>query len=66
MYPSPRIGSVSSEKLVQACIDRITEVNALINAVVDTRFEAALEEARSCDRWRKTRASSQLELTIAN
>ena len=52
MYPSPRIGSVSSEELVQACIDRITEVNALINAVVDTRFEAALEEARSCDRWR--------------
>ena len=53
MYPpSPRRGSVSSEELVQACIDRITEVNALINAVVDTRFEAALEEARSCDRWR--------------
>ena len=40
----------SSEEVVTACIDRIKEVNSLINAVVDQRFEAALEEARKCDR----------------
>jgi len=41
---------ITSELLVRACIDRIKEVNSLVNAVVDTRFEAALEEARKCDR----------------
>ena len=59
---------MSSEVLVQACIDRITEVNALINAVVDTRFEAALEEARSCDRWEitLTRAYQSFIITRVN
>ena len=41
---------IKSEELVEACIERIAEVNSLINAVVDTRFEAAIEEARKCDR----------------
>ena len=41
---------ITSEQLVEACIERILEVNSLINAVVDRRFEAALEEARKCDR----------------
>ena len=45
-----RRGERSSEEVVTACIDRIKEVNSLINAVVDQRFEAALEEARKCDR----------------
>ena len=34
-----REGRLSSEELVSACVDRIKEVNSLINAVVDTRFE---------------------------
>jgi fatty acid amide hydrolase 2 len=41
---------ITSEQLVTACIERISEVNSLINAVVDRRFEAALVEARRCDR----------------
>ena len=41
---------ITSEQLVAACIERIGEVNSLINAVVDRRFEAALEDARKCDR----------------
>ena len=45
-----RRGERSSEEVVRACVDRIKEVNSLINAVVDQRFEAALEEARKCDR----------------
>ena len=34
-----REGRLSSAELVSACVDRITEVNSLINAVVDNRFE---------------------------
>ena len=34
-----REGKLSSEEVVRACVDRIKEVNSLINAVVDTRFE---------------------------
>ena len=45
-----RTGKVTSEQLVQACICRIKEVNSLINAVVDQRYEAALAEARRCDK----------------
>ncbi|XP_563817.4 fatty-acid amide hydrolase 2 [Anopheles gambiae] len=38
-----------SEDVVRAYIDRIREVNPLINAVVEERFEAAIEEARKAD-----------------
>ena len=34
-----REGRLTSAELVSACVDRIKEVNSLINAVVDTRFE---------------------------
>jgi len=36
-------------QVVEAYIDRIREVNAITNAVVDTRFAEALEEARKVD-----------------
>uniref|UniRef100_A0A182PA47 Amidase domain-containing protein n=1 Tax=Anopheles epiroticus TaxID=199890 RepID=A0A182PA47_9DIPT len=38
-----------SEDVVRAYIDRIREVNPLINAVVEERFSAAIEEARKAD-----------------
>ncbi|XP_055618663.1 fatty-acid amide hydrolase 2-like [Toxorhynchites rutilus septentrionalis] len=38
-----------SEDVVRAYIDRIREVNPLINAVVEERFEAAIEEAKKSD-----------------
>jgi len=41
---------LTSEKLVTLCIDRIREVQPVINAVVDERFQAALEDARIADR----------------
>lgn len=44
-----RIGELKSEEVVQAFIDRIREVNPILNAVVDHRFEEALEEARKLD-----------------
>lgn len=41
---------LKSEEVVSVFIDRIKEVNPVINAVVDTRFEKALEEARRIDK----------------
>jgi fatty acid amide hydrolase 2 len=35
--------------VVQGFIDRIHEVNPLINSVVDERYEVALQEARDAD-----------------
>ena len=52
---------ITSELLVEACIERISEVNSLVNAVVDRRFEAALEEARRCDRIIPTLSELALE-----
>lgn len=40
---------VTSEAVVKAFIDRINEVNPILNAVVDKRFEEALDEARQID-----------------
>ncbi|XP_037027537.1 fatty-acid amide hydrolase 2-A isoform X2 [Bradysia coprophila] len=41
---------VTSEAIVQAYIDRCKEVNPILNAIVDERFEEALKEARIIDR----------------
>ncbi|XP_017288676.1 fatty-acid amide hydrolase 2-B [Kryptolebias marmoratus] len=41
---------VSSVEVVQAYIDRIQEVNPLVNAVVKDRFAAALQEAAQVDK----------------
>lgn len=45
-----RQGTVKSEEVVRAFIDRIKEVNFLLNAVVDNRFHDALQEANEIDR----------------
>ena len=39
--------------MVKAFIDRIEEVNPIINAVVDDRFEECLEEAKEIDKYLK-------------
>ncbi|XP_052751069.1 fatty-acid amide hydrolase 2-like isoform X2 [Galleria mellonella] len=41
---------LTSEELVQACIERIKLVNPILNAVTDERFEDALKEARDIDK----------------
>ncbi|KPJ03855.1 Fatty-acid amide hydrolase 2 [Papilio xuthus] len=41
---------LTSEELVQACIERINIVNPILNAVTDERFEDALKEAREVDK----------------
>ncbi len=42
-------GELSSAEVVEAHIDRIVEVNGRINAVVQTRFDAARQEAVAAD-----------------
>ncbi|XP_053611013.1 fatty-acid amide hydrolase 2-A-like [Plodia interpunctella] len=41
---------LTSEELVNICIERIKLVNPILNAVTDERFEAALTDAREVDR----------------
>ncbi|XP_062305828.1 fatty-acid amide hydrolase 2-B [Osmerus eperlanus] len=45
-----RLREVLSVEVVQAYIDRIQEINPLINAMVKDRFSAALQEAAQADR----------------
>jgi amidase len=49
MAAAIRRGSISSEELVKACLDRIEKVNPNLNAVVRLREAAALAEARKAD-----------------
>lgn len=41
---------ITSEQVVKLFIERIREVNSVINAVVDERFEEALQDARRADK----------------
>lgn len=41
---------MTSEEVVRAYIERIKEVNPLINAVVEDRFEEAIEDAKRADK----------------
>lgn len=40
---------VTAVAVIRAYVERIKKVNPLINAVVEDRFEAALEEAKKAD-----------------
>ncbi|KZC04565.1 Fatty-acid amide hydrolase 2 [Dufourea novaeangliae] len=40
---------LTSENVVQSYIDRIRDIQPLLNCVVEERFEDALKEARKCD-----------------
>ncbi|KAK9884496.1 hypothetical protein WA026_007337 [Henosepilachna vigintioctopunctata] len=57
-----RQGKLSSEEVVQRYIKRIQEVNPLINAVIDDRFEKALQEAKFVDHCLKSGVSTEEEL----
>jgi len=45
---------VSSQKVITAYVERCKEVNPLINAIVEDRFEAAMQEAREVDNFLKS------------
>nr|XP_012151003.1 PREDICTED: fatty-acid amide hydrolase 2 isoform X2 [Megachile rotundata]XP_012151004.1 PREDICTED: fatty-acid amide hydrolase 2 isoform X2 [Megachile rotundata]XP_012151005.1 PREDICTED: fatty-acid amide hydrolase 2 isoform X2 [Megachile rotundata] len=44
-----RNGQLSSQRVVEAFIERTKEVNPFLNAVIEDRFEEALKDARTCD-----------------
>ncbi|EDV93340.1 fatty-acid amide hydrolase 2-B [Drosophila grimshawi] len=46
-----RRGQLQSEQLVRAYIGRVREVNPSLNAVIEERFEAALNEAKHADEF---------------
>lgn len=48
--------------MVQFYINRIKEVNPVINALVDDRFPQALEEAKQVDEFLKNTKLSEAEL----
>lgn len=45
---------VSSEEVVKAFIERCKEVNGILNAIVDQRYDAAVEDAKEVDEFLKT------------
>ena len=46
-------GSISAEDLVSSCIERVSQTNNKINAIVDDLSEAALEKALELDKLSK-------------
>ncbi|XP_076687205.1 fatty-acid amide hydrolase 2-B isoform X2 [Andrena cerasifolii] len=57
-----RQGELSSEMLVKAYVERIKEVNPLLNAVIEDRFEAAVNDAKICDEKLKSGEVTALQL----
>ncbi|KAB7495295.1 Fatty-acid amide hydrolase 2 [Armadillidium nasatum] len=58
-----RSGKVTSEEVVKSFIARIREINPILNAVVDERFEEALEEAKEVDKFLRSTSKSQDEIS---
>lgn len=57
-----RTGQLKSEEIVRAYVERCNEVNPLINAIVEDRFDAALEEAKKVDALIASKTVSQEEM----
>ncbi|XP_076386772.1 fatty-acid amide hydrolase 2 isoform X2 [Megachile rotundata] len=52
---------LTSEQVLQSYIDRIREIQPVLNCVVEDRFEDALKEARKCDEFIKSQDASSLQ-----
>ncbi|XP_063243401.1 fatty-acid amide hydrolase 2-like [Bacillus rossius redtenbacheri] len=57
-----RSQQLSSEQVVRAYVSRLREVDAVVHAVTDHRFQEALAEARAVDQLVASGASTQEEL----
>lgn len=53
-----RTGKLKSQDIVRAYIERCNEVNPLINAIVQDRFDEALEDAKKADEFISSNSSS--------
>ena len=53
--------AVSSEELTKLCLDRISKLDRQLNTFITVQADAAIEQARTCDRERRAgRASGRL------
>ncbi|XP_043272179.1 fatty-acid amide hydrolase 2-like [Venturia canescens] len=59
-----RNGDITSETVVSAYIERIKGVNPVLHAVIEDRFEAALKDAKECDKKLASGELSQAQLEI--
>ncbi|XP_054007170.1 fatty-acid amide hydrolase 2 [Hylaeus anthracinus] len=55
---------LSSESVVQSYIDRIREIQPVVNCVVEERFEAALKEAKKCDELLKSQNAPSPQVLV--
>lgn len=53
---------IGSEEIITAYIERCKEVNPLINAIVEDRFEAAIQEARKVDDFLKSTTKDEARI----
>ncbi|XP_076642846.1 fatty-acid amide hydrolase 2-like isoform X1 [Halictus rubicundus] len=53
---------VSSEEVVKAYIERCKDVNPMLNAIVDTRYDSAIEEARKVDEFLSVTTKTEAEV----
>ncbi|OAD58275.1 Fatty-acid amide hydrolase 2 [Eufriesea mexicana] len=53
---------LTSKEVVQLYIDRIKEIQPILNCVVEERFEEALKEAQSCDDFLKSQDAPSPEV----
>ncbi|XP_026672659.1 fatty-acid amide hydrolase 2-B-like isoform X2 [Ceratina calcarata] len=53
---------VSSEEVVRAYIERCNDVNRSLNAIVESRFDAAVQEARNVDKFLAVVARTEEQL----
>lgn len=59
-----RAGTLTSERLVSACLERIAEREPHLHAWVEVQASQALEQARACDRLPATRPLHGLPLGV--
>lgn len=57
-----RSGQLKSENVVRAYVERCNEVNPMINAIVEDRFDAALEDAKKVDELVASKTISQEDM----
>lgn len=53
---------VSSEEAVKVYIERCQDVNPIVNAIVEARYDAAIEEAQTVDEFLSQCAKTEEEL----
>lgn len=52
---------LTSENVVSSYIERIKEIQPILNCIVEDRFEEALKDARKCDELLKSQDAPSVE-----